>query len=463
MADQSSKAASDHVFGRSHWKASKFTLLTSADADDGSLLLYNSAVGAIARVTRADSAVVAEAYKKGFSGTPLGPLAELTLNGFFVDSELDEIAWASSIRDSETLREDVLELCLLPTEKCNFRCTYCYETFLRGKMQRSVIEGIINFVQGRSATLTSLRVGWFGGEPLTAPEVISEVATRLQDICKASGTRYSSSLVTNGYLLNSKMADLLFRAEVRDFQITLDGSAEDHNRHRLLAKKKSQTSNTFDRIFANLLSLRDRPDPFRVIIRLNFDPESAKRIGPFLDNISREFANDERFFVDFHPVGRWGGPNDSSLPVCGMREGQVLQTQFFGSAGESGLNVRALRQRLEPNGSMCYAANPRSFVIGSDGTIYKCTVAFEDPRNQVGKITEDGQMLIDQAKFLLWTNDGSAGHKGCQACFFKPSCHGNACPLERIRSQSPPCPSTKVTIDQAIRVVAADAIRKAGG
>lgn len=28
-----------------------------------------------------------------------------------------------------SLRNDVLHLILLPTEQCNFRCTYCYEDF----------------------------------------------------------------------------------------------------------------------------------------------------------------------------------------------------------------------------------------------------------------------------------------------------------------------------------------------
>src|SRR5258708_632412 len=113
-------------------------------------------------------------------------------------------------------------------------------------------------------------------------------------------------MVTNGYLLDSAMADLLFRAEVRDFQITLDGGEDDHNRLRLLADK---TSGTFAQVFGNLRALRDRQDQFRVIVRVNFDPDSANRMSRFIERISAEFGDDERFFIDFHPVGRWGGPN----------------------------------------------------------------------------------------------------------------------------------------------------------
>jgi len=33
-----------------------------------------------------------------------------------------------------TLNPKSLELILYPTEQCNFRCTYCYEDFLIGRM-----------------------------------------------------------------------------------------------------------------------------------------------------------------------------------------------------------------------------------------------------------------------------------------------------------------------------------------
>ena len=449
--------ASDSIFGDMRWKASRYT--SSTNAEDGSLLLYSSMVGAVARVSQDDTGIVSHALVNGFNGSPAGPLAELALNGFFVDSELDEIALAASVRKRESHKTDALELSILPTERCNFRCVYCYESFLKGKMQSGIRDGIVEFVRRRAESLTSLHVGWFGGEPLTASDVVADISARLLRICAQTGTSYSSAMVTNGYLLNSAMADMLFQAQVRDFQITLDGGEDDHNRLRLLADK---TSNTFAQIFSNLVSLRDRKEYFRVIIRVNFDPDSATRMERFVEKISATFAGDERFFIDFHPVGRWGGPNDGSVPVCDSGQGFGYQTRFFGTASKNSLSVRALRQRMEPSGSVCYAANPRSFVIGSDGIVYKCTVAFDDPANHVGRITPDGELQLDQDKLAMWTGGGAEKDEGCQACFFSPSCQGNACPLERIRTGSRPCPSTKATIGEAIRVVAADAMRRQG-
>lgn len=39
-----------------------------------------------------------------------------------------------------------MRLILLVHENCNFRCTYCYETFEKNKMDLKTVNGIINFI-----------------------------------------------------------------------------------------------------------------------------------------------------------------------------------------------------------------------------------------------------------------------------------------------------------------------------
>jgi uncharacterized protein len=45
-----------------------------------------------------------------------------------------------------------LDLTLLPTEKCNFRCVYCYEEFEHGAMPPHVVEGVCNLITRRAET-----------------------------------------------------------------------------------------------------------------------------------------------------------------------------------------------------------------------------------------------------------------------------------------------------------------------
>ncbi len=440
------------------WMPSRFNLATR-DAD-GSLLLYNSYMGAFARIPEAEVPRVRSALDGGLSEDPTGILAELCINGFLVPDGVDEFKRAEALRTEEYTTSRELQLVLLPNEQCNFRCKYCSQTFTRKKMKREVIEGIVAHVRSRAADLSVLTVGWFGGEPLTAIEIIEEVAGRLQTICAEYGIYYSSSMTTNGYLLTPRVAKILFRAEVRGFQITLDGPQEQHDRLRVLGDGKT---GTFKTILSNLNALRDQPEAFKAVIRVNFDAESVDCMDPFLDLVRSEFAADSRFCLDFHPVGKWGGPHDEYLSVCGIDDGRTYSVDLARKAAEGGFEPYALREKLKPLGSKCYAARPHSFVIGSDGTVYKCTVALEDPRNHVGRITGEGALLIDADKHAQWIGTGDNEDAGCHSCFFRPSCQGNACPLHRMNTSERPCPTIKTNIEQVLYTISAShAIKSAG-
>ena len=48
----------------------------------------------------------------------------------------------SKARLQECLASNVLHLILMPTEACNFRCTYCYEDFKLKRMAPAVLRGV---------------------------------------------------------------------------------------------------------------------------------------------------------------------------------------------------------------------------------------------------------------------------------------------------------------------------------
>ena len=92
-------------------------------------------------------------------------------------------------------------------------------------------------------------------------------------------------------------------------------------------------------------------------------------------------------------------------------------------------------------------------VIGSDGRIYKCTVAFQDPRNQVGRLLSDGRLQIDAEKWRMWTEPVSASGK-CGSCSFYGACQSRACPLAAIEAAEPPCPFTEPDFEETVNFAA---------
>lgn len=128
-----------------------------------------------------------------------------------------------------------LELILLPTEKCNFRCTYCYEDFAIGRMGEEVITAIKSLIARRVQKLSALSISWFGGEPLLAKDIALDIGKYAHDMCFQNGVSFSGGFTTNGYHLDAGLLGELDKINHRTYQITLDGDEEFHDRTRVLA------------------------------------------------------------------------------------------------------------------------------------------------------------------------------------------------------------------------------------
>jgi uncharacterized protein len=122
-----------------------------------------------------------------------------------------EMMLSDAAEEREILRAvdpERLELILLPTEKCNFRCTYRYESFEIGRMQPAVVNGIKRLLDVRLPQLRQLELSWFGGEPLLAPQVVVEISSHASLLAAKHSVSYNGNMTTNAYLLTP---DLLRR------------------------------------------------------------------------------------------------------------------------------------------------------------------------------------------------------------------------------------------------------------
>ncbi|MDH4135535.1 MAG: radical SAM protein [Anaerolineae bacterium] len=431
------------------WKSSVFTTIFTCDSGD--LLLHNGFMGAVARVPAHQAEHIRELLKHGAkefdSHDPV--VSELCEQGFLVPSDLKERQVLEQVLDKE--RSDRLGLMILPHENCNFRCVYCYEKFKRGKMGQDVVKGLKAFVDQNVGKYCGLGISWFGGEPLLGYDVICDLSASFIDSCDRYGGTYWSGMSTNGYLLTPEMVDSLFEHGVKSFQICVDGPEAMHNRKRKLAGG----GGTYKRIVENLLRMRDREEDFFVSIRVNFDNESVPVIEKWLiDEIAPRFAHDPRFGLHFEPITKRGGPNDSTLDVCDLQLAFSLRARFFEEALTLGFSDLTVKKFLIPHGLVCYAAREPSFIVGSDGAVYKCSLAFNDSRNRVGALTSDGQLLLDDAKVSMWTSLEGRDTSDCDSCSFYPCCQGRKCPYVTITQNKPACPITQGMYATLVRLVA---------
>lgn len=311
----------------------------------------------------------------------------------------------------------VLELIVFPTEHCNFRCTYCYEDFKIGHIRPEMVLALKRLISTRVPELSRLRLSWFGGEPtLALPTVLDLTAYAREALrdCRGDSAVFQSGMTTNGFRLTQDNFGRLCSAGVTDYQITLDGPREVHNRRRL----RADGSATFDVIWENLLgmaaSVDSLPPEVRVELRLHYDGESVDSLEDIVDAICAELLPAGLFHVKFHALERLGGAGDEGIALASRRDHDIVRNLMARIAKADGAAMSHVANDIEDY--VCYAAKANSFVVRADGRIGKCTVALNDPRNDVGHLNLDGTISWNEGRMAPWLEGIKTGDRNLLAC-----------------------------------------------
>lgn len=298
-----------------------------------------------------------------------------------------------NIQIAEALNPSKLHLIILPTERCNFRCTYCYEDFAIGKMKKPIQDAIVNFSKKRISDLKNFQLDWFGGEPLLAKNVIYYIMSEvLASVNERGNINFNSEITTNAYLLDIDTFEKLINLKVTNYQITLDGTLKFHNQTRI----KADGSGTFKKIWNNLIKIKNSSHNFHITLRVHITNKNVLDIQELLNQINESFGDDSRFSVFLKPVEALGSINDETFNF--LPNNKKLNTI---SLLNSLLN-KSLQSPPSTGNYVCYASKGNSFVIRSNGSINKCTVALNDERNDIGKIELDGSLTLNNSKMKLW-------------------------------------------------------------
>ncbi len=281
----------------------------------------------------------------------------------------------------------------MPTEQCNFRCFYCYERFKLNKMKQSTVNGIKALLKNRIPDLKVLEISWFGGEPLLGYDIITDVMKSVQEsACKNKRLTIIGEMVTNGYLLTKEHFEELIQLGITYYQITFDGDKEEHDKLRVRADDGS----TFDRIWGNLLSTHKSDLKFDIQVRLHANSGNYRSMLSFIQKFADSFESDNRYRLFIRPISKMGGINDDNLPI--LTDLDIIKS-LRKRAKLLGLRVR----EPSPRRHVCFASRLNSFVIRSDGTLSKCEAALYNDLNSIGKLTQDGELKLNEEKLLWWS------------------------------------------------------------
>ena len=342
-----------------------------------------------------------------------------------------------------------LNLIILTTGQCNFRCKYCYETFEKGNMTEKTKQGIIRYLQRNVTKYSSVNIDWFGGEPLVNLSAIREISPKIIELCKKAKIPYTAGMTTNGSLLTADVFEELLQYHVYSVQVTVDGLRDNHDRYRVYANNNAPS---FDRIVNNLISIRDlkriQRYPYKISIRSNITREGLATLEEYIQYMEYHFSNNTHFGFFFRPVGDWGGDRVNQIKDSILSDLSAMYEILQKHAEK--LDYSPFLAILK--GNLCYAGMNNHFVVDPDGELFKCTVAFDNPINHVGHLLPNGIMNINEGNLARWIVTENISEK-CKECFAMSKCLNGTCPLSRIIGNQTTCGYEMNQLDATLTLI----------
>jgi len=338
-----------------------------------------------------------------------------------------------------------------PTLSCNATCSYCFQREIRRPTHSSPepnMSALAEFIARELVDANSLKVTWFGGEPLLRPQFIENATSNLRRVCEQLGKPFRATMVSNGLLLSRDQAALLDSCGVENLQISLDGPEDIHN---WIGRRDAKRG--FRTIIDNILEL---PRSIRVGLRVNVSKDNLLHITTLIDQLRDAGINelsgirlDFPLVYDF--VSKFEGASydtgtSYSLPSAKFA---YLQLQFLAYAEAQGFVVDP-EDILISGSPQCHAIREKGFAVWPNGNITRCIHDVTTPEGiQLSSTMDEVRSANSLRQYSASEVFSSAP---CKTCFYLPMC-GGSCLHSRLNGVHPPfsCPPSKYTMPDRMR------------
>jgi uncharacterized protein len=395
---------------------------------DGFYIAFNARTGAVALMTEDNYQTYRSLVGKigcdngssSFDSAEQELLKQLEHGRFINAEDCDEF---TTLRFQHNLsRYDLTKLGLViaPTLACNMACPYCYEGNKQGKMSRDTIEAIYKMVRAQSVNLNQLDVNWYGGEPLLAMDIIEEMSQVFLNLGQETRFVYTSSVITNGYLLTNEVVDRLSNLQVEMCQITLDGPARIHDVKRPLKNGKP----TFQTIVENLKYASMK---IPIALRVNVDKNmGTAEIAELLAEL-RQAELQNRVAIGFGQLEPASSSCAAIADTCyETADFSHVEIDFYRLLLDNGFHVAKLPQ---PSTLFCMAHRVNSFLIDPGGYLYRCLNYVGDTERSMGNVRDD--INFQSQNFISLFDTDPFDNENCRQCGILPICMGG-CPSQRV-------------------------------
>lgn len=317
-------------------------------------------------------------------------------------------------------------LTILPTLNCNFRCWYCYEKHHSQRMGQMEIDAINKFGQEllNNNHLNSMTLDWFGGEPMLCfDSVVAPLSHKIQTECLKANVDFCNMITTNGALIKKEHISTFKEIALNQYQITLDGGREIHNKTRY----SNLHQDSFCTIINNVLMLVSELPNIDMTVRINCTKENVHS----LYEIANYFPKEYRHLINISLQMVWQQVDE----IKSISKTIAQVTEFFEQEGFTVLS----QSSMPPCPNLCYVDNMLQYTIAPDLEIYKCTARDFIPAsiNHIGTLTQEGKFISNE-NILFYYQHSSFENEKCLSCELLPACRVN-CIQKHIEREAVNC------------------------
>lgn len=315
-------------------------------------------------------------------------------------------------------------LTLVPTLDCNLRCPYCYEELDKPhiSMNSNVVKHIKHYIdtQVRKQKTRLLALIWYGGEPLLAFDTIRDIS----EYIKQSGISFFGDITTNGTLLTEEKLSEFDNLNIKQVQITFDGSKEHHDSKRFFASNKG----TFDLLMDRCKMLNtyvETHKDFTVHIRINVDINNKDNSAVLFRELKNKFP---LLNIYMAPLKQYHSCSNSVDCFSGDAEVLDYMISLYKDYGLDVVDHKSVLRGMRP----CMAELESSMIIGPSGELYLCLNDVGDAKEIVGNIITGERNFSQLAKYR--NGRLTTYNEGCAKCDLLWMC-GGGCPNLQYRNK----------------------------
>lgn len=372
-------------------------------------------------------------------------ILKLYLLGILIDEREDE-KFFMKMQNEELFfnRRGIPSITILPTQACNARCAYCFaEHNEKITMNQLVIHNVILFFKENFSAGDRVLLRWFGGEPLVAKDIITEIIDGINETFDGK-LLYESLVFTNGSLITDEIIEVATNKwHLKKIQLTLDGYGDEHN------ARKNYVSNGVDYYKKTLGDIQKLLDcGIHVDCRVNFDKDNIKQIDNILYDLLPYKGNSL-----FRPRLTILRPSDYGYNKFNYIAPSDLKWAYniiYNKLYDYGFLTAAKDLLPQRQKESCIAKSLNKVIIGADGNLYKCLQQVFDERHIVGDLKTG---IIHRGFVDDYCRKDI--HDECEECVYLPICSGGCLAYWKLMENEniTPCIREKFFMDMLLEMV----------